>query len=87
MPLIKKTISQATAPESRRVWVPPSQEKMKLLRANFDRLADSDRAAYMRAGGTIVNSAAEANVSLPASLTAACKAKPVRRVQFSRPRR
>ena len=87
MPLIKKTITQATAPETRRLWVPPSQEKMKLLRADFDRLVDSDRAAYMRQGGLIVNSQAESNVGLPASVTAAAKAKPVRRVQFSRPRR
>jgi len=86
MPLIKKTITQATAPESRRVWNPPSTGKLKLLRADFDRLTDSDKAAYMRGGGLIVNTAAEANVGLPASLTAA-KAKPVRRVQFSRPRR
>ncbi len=88
MPLIKKTISQATAPESRRVWIPPTQQKLKLWRGDFDRLTDSDKAAYMRQGGTIVNTQAESNVGLPASLTAAAaKGKPVRRVQFSRPRR
>jgi hypothetical protein len=80
MPLTRKIITKATtAPETRRVWVPPSQEKMKLLRADFDRLANSDKAAFMRAGGTIVNTAAEANISLPASLAAAAKVQPAPR--------
>jgi hypothetical protein len=87
MPLITKPTTKATAPESRRVWIPPTQQKLKLWRSDFDRLTDSDKAAFMRQGGTIVNTQAEANVGLPASLTAAAKAKPVRRVQFSRPRR
>jgi len=87
MPLITKPTTKATtAPETRRVWNPPSAQKLKLWRGDFDRLTDSDKAAYMRQGGTIVNSQGESNVGLPASLTAA-KGKPVRRVQFSRPRR
>jgi hypothetical protein len=86
MPLIKKTITQATAPETRRVWNPPSAQKLKLWRADFNRLSDADKTSYFRQGGLIVDTQGESNVTLPASLTAA-KAKPVRRVQFSRPRR
>jgi hypothetical protein len=87
MPLIKKTITQATAPETRRVWIPPTQQKLKLWRSDFNRLSDADKTSYFRQGGLIVDTQGESNVTLPASVTAAAKGKPVRRVQFSRPRR
>lgn len=89
MPFIAKPI-KATAPETRRVWTPPSKQKLKLWRGDFDRLDDADKSAFMRQGGTITNVQAEANVGLPASLTAPAKAAPrlpVRRVQSSRPGR
>jgi hypothetical protein len=80
MPLTRKIITKATtAPETRRVWNPPSQGTLKLLRSDFDRLTNSDKAAYMRGGGLIVNTAAEANVGLPASFTATLKANPAPR--------
>ena len=80
MPLTRKTITKATtAPETRRVWNPPSAGKLKLLRADFDRLSDTDKAAYMRGGGLIVNAAVEANVGLPASFTATLTANPAPR--------
>jgi len=53
--------------------------QLKLLRADFDRLTDSDKAAYMRGGGLIVDSPAQANVGLPAAFTATLKAKPAPR--------
>jgi len=79
MPLTRKPITRATAPETRRVWLPPSQGKLKLTRADFDMLSDGDKAAYMRGGGLIVDSPAQANVGLPAAFTATLKTKPAPR--------
>jgi hypothetical protein len=68
----------ASAPASGRVWTPPSQQRAKMLRWDFDTLNDSDRVAFIRSGGLVTNVASEANVTLPGSAIASPKAAPAK---------